>query len=567
MKLTFRQRLFLYVALLFIIVAVGIALFENSRERQFKTEALKEQLEIYTDVIQSQLTENNDFQVSPIQNIHNVFPAELRITILDLSGNVLFDNAVENAETLENHIDREEIIHARTTNTGSNIRLSESTDKKYLYFAKKYPSNYVRVALPYHIQVQQFIKADNLFLYFLLIIGGISLFLIHRITTRFGTSVKRLHNFAIQPSDTSINFGDDEIGIIGNKILENYKQIETHKKNLTLEKQKLLQHIQISEEGICFVSASGKVEYHNGLFIQHLNQLTDEPKSEVAAILIDPTFRSLHEFLVHGEDNYFDTQIKKHGKNFSVRVNRFEDKSFEIILNDITNEEKTKLLKKEMTGNIAHELRTPVTSIRGYLETVLNLPIDEEKKKYFIEKAFNQTIALSDLISDMSLLAKIDEASVSFVFEKVNVFDVVQDLKEEYREKLSEKNIPFNIDIPESLHITGNKSLLTSIFRNLLENALRYGGDNIEIALRLFKEDSDFYYFSFYDTGVGIADEKQLNRIFERFFRLSEGRTRDSGGSGLGLSIVKNAVQFHHGKINAKNRKEGGLEFLFSLKK
>lgn len=567
MKLTFRQRLFLYVALLFIIVTVGIALFENSRERHFKTEALKEQLEIYTDVIQSQVTENNDFQVSPIQNIHNVFPAELRITILDLSGNVLFDNAVENAETLENHIDREEIIHARTTNTGSNIRLSESTDKKYLYFAKKYPNNYVRVALPYHIQVQQFIKADNLFLYFLLIIGGISLFLIHRITTRFGTSVKRLHNFAVQPSDTSINFGDDEIGIIGNKILENYKQIEAHKKNLTLEKQKLLQHIQISEEGICFVSASGKVEYHNGLFIQHLNQLTDEPKSEVAAILIDPTFRSLHEFLVHGEDNYFDTQIKKHGKTFSVRVNRFEDKSFEIILNDITNEEKTKLLKKEMTGNISHELRTPVTSIRGYLETVLNLPIDEEKKKYFIEKAFNQTIALSDLISDMSLLAKIDEASVSFVFEKVNVFDVVQDLKEEYREKLSEKNIPFNIDIPENLHITGNKSLLTSIFRNLLENAIRYGGDNFEIGLRLYEEDSECYYFSFFDSGIGISNEKLLNRIFERFFRLNEGRTRDSGGSGLGLSIVKNAVQFHHGKITVKNRKEGGLEFLFSVKK
>lgn len=569
MKLTFRQRLFLYVALLFIIVTVGIALFENSRERQFKTEALTEQLEIYTDVIQSQLTLNNDFQISQVENVQNVMPPELRITILDLSGNVLFDNTVENVERLENHIGREEVIDARTTttNTGSHIRLSESTDIKYLYFAKKYSGNYVRVALPYDIEVRQFIKADNLFLYFLIIIGGVSLFLIHRITHQFGSSIKRLHNFAMQPSDTSINFTDDEIGVIGNKILENYKQIETHKKNLTLEKQKLLQHIQISEEGICFVSTSGKVEYHNGLFIQHLNQLTDEPKSEAAAILIDSTFQPLHEFLVHGEDNYFDTQIKKHGKNFSVRVNRFEDKSFEIILNDITNEEKTKLLKKEMTGNIAHELRTPVTSIRGYLETVLNLPIDEEKKKYFIEKAFNQTLELSNLISDMSLLAKIDEASASFAFEKVHIFTVLHDLKEENHQKISDKNSRFSIDIPENLHITGNKSLLISIFRNLLENALRYGGDDIEIALRLFKEDSEFYYFLFYDTGVGIADEKQLNRIFERFYRLSEGRTRDSGGSGLGLSIVKNAVQFHHGKITAKNRKEGGLEFLFSLKK
>src|SRR5699024_368806 len=137
------------------------------------------------------------------------------------------------------------------------------------------------------------------------------------------------------------------------------------------------------------------------------------------------------EFLVHGEDNYFDTQIKKHGKTFSARVNRFDDNSFEIILNDITKKEKTEKLKKEMTGNIAHELRTTVTSIRGYLETVLNLPIDEEKKKYFIEKAFNQTVVLSDLISDMSLLAKIDEVSEDFALEKVNIFDIVQSLKEE----------------------------------------------------------------------------------------------------------------------------------------
>src|SRR5690554_33168 len=567
MKLTFRQRLFLYVALLFIIVAVGIALFENSRERHFKTEALKEQLEIYTDVIQSQLTENNDFQIFSIDNVRNVFPPALRITILDLSGNVLFDNAVENAETLENHIGREEIIDARTTNTGSNIRLSESTDIKYLYFAKKYPSNYVRVALPYEIQVQQFIKADNLFLYFLLIIGGVSLFLIHRITTRFGASVKRLHNFAVQPSDTSINFGDDEIGIIGNKILENYKQIETHKKNLTLEKQKLLQHIQISEEGICFVSTSGKVEYHNGLFIQHLNQLTDEPKSEAAAILIDSTFQPLHEFLIHGEDNYFDTQINKHGKIFSLRAIIFEDKSFEIILTDISQQEKTQKLKQEITGNIAHELRTPITSIRAYLETVLDHELPDDKKEYFIRQAYTQTMTLSEMIKDISIISRVEEAPNSFDLEAVDIRHLLSNLKEEKATALAEKNMKMQWDLPEKCIVKGNLSLLNSIFRNLIENSIRYAGENVVINISVYKEDEKFYYFSFYDTGKGIQNETALNRIFERFYRVHEGRTRDTGGSGLGLSIVKNAVLFHKGMITAKNRKNAGLEFIFNLHK
>ncbi|HZW78377.1 MAG TPA: ATP-binding protein [Flavobacteriaceae bacterium] len=567
MKLTFRQRLFLYVAFLFIVVTTGIAVFENSREKHFKTEALKEHLEIYTEVIQAKLVENKDSQTISLEDIHNVFPDELRITILDLSGNVLFDNAVENADALENHIDRKEIIDARISSTGSNIRRSESTAIKYLYFAKKYPQNYIRVALPYDIQVQQFIKADNLFLYFLLTIGGISLYLIHRITTQFGASIKRLHNFAIEPSDTSINFSNDEIGIIGNKILENYKQIDEHKKNLTLERQKLLQHIQVLEEGICFISPQKEIEFYNALFIQYLNTLSDEPSSDAKTVLIDTVFQDVQQFIEKGKTSFFETTLQKHGKTFSLRANRFDDNSFEIILNDITKEEKTKMLKREMTGNIAHELRTPVTSIRGYLETVLNLPIDDEKKRYFIEKAFNQTLELSNLIADVSLLAKIDEASVPFAFEKVNIFDIVHDLKEENRKRLSNKNSRFNIEIPKNIYITGNKSLLISIFRNLLENALRYGGDNIEIALRLYKEDADLYYFSFYDTGIGIADEKQLNRIFERFYRLSEGRTRDSGGSGLGLSIVKNAIQFHNGKITVKNRKEGGLEFLFSFQK
>lgn len=569
MKLTFRQRLFLYVALLFIIVTVGIALFENSRERQFKTEALTEQLEIYTDVIQSQLTLNNDFQISQVENVQNVMPPELRITILDLSGNVLFDNAVENVERLENHIGREEVIDARTTTTnmGSHIRLSESTDIKYLYFAKKYSGNYVRVALPYDIEVRQFIKADNLFLYFLIIIGGVSLFLIHRITHQFGSSIKRLHNFAMQPSDTSINFTDDEIGVIGNKILENYKQIEAHKKNLTLEKQKLLQHIQISEEGICFVSSSGKVEYHNGLFIQYLNQLTDEPKSEAYEVLIDPTFEQLHDFIVHGEDNYFDTQINKHGKIFSLRAIIFEDKSFEIILTDISQQEKTQKLKQEITGNIAHELRTPVTSIRAYLETVLDHELPDDKKEYFIRQAYTQTMTLSEMIKDISIISRVEEAPNSFDLEAVDIRHLLSNLKEEKATALAEKNMKMQWDLPEKCIVKGNLSLLNSIFRNLIENSIRYAGENVVINISVYKEDEKFYYFSFYDTGKGIQNETALNRIFERFYRVHEGRTRDTGGSGLGLSIVKNAVLFHKGMITAKNRKNAGLEFIFNLHK
>jgi two-component system phosphate regulon sensor histidine kinase PhoR len=315
------------------------------------------------------------------------------------------------------------------------------------------------------------------------------------------------------------------------------------------------------------LSPDHKVEYHNGLFIQYLNTIADEASSDASRILKDENFIELQDFLNQNKQHYFAKVISKQGKIFSVRANLFEDGSFEIILSDITKEEKTKRLKQEMTGNIAHELRTPITSIRGYLETVLDQPLSDEKRQYFIERAFQQTIALSEIIQDMSLITKMEEAPNLFSLEKINIGQLLEKIQEELSVQLGAKQIEMRWQVPEHLEITGNENLLYSLFRNLTDNAIRYGGENLIINISIYNEDADFYYFSFYDTGIGVKDESHLNRIFERFFCISEGRTRDNGGTGLGLSIVKNAVLFHKGNITVKNRKEGGLEFLFTLKK
>jgi signal transduction histidine kinase len=248
-----------------------------------------------------------------------------------------------------------------------------------------------------------------------------------------------------------------------------------------------------------------------------------------------------------------------------VRVNIFDDKSFEIIINDITKQEKTRRLKQEMTGNITHELRTPVTGIRGCLETILEHRLEPEKKDYFIKSAYEQVLSLSELIQDMSLITKIEEAPQSFKLKSVNIAHLLFGLKEEFSASLQEKNIQMEWKIDENVVVKGNQNLIYSIFRNLTDNVVRYAGNNVKISISRYSEDKDFYYFSYSDTGVGISGEQHLNRLFERFYRVNEGRTRDTGGSGLGLSIVKNAVAFHKGTIVAKNKAGGGLEFLFKL--
>ena len=570
MKLSYRQRLFLYFGVLFTLFTIGIIVFDQIQERKDKTLALEEKLEVYTTIIQAGLTEHQDSLGLTISRLQQLIPKDLRITIISQAGQVLYDNKIEDFTHLNNHKDRPEIVKAQQEGKGADIRLSNSNQLKYLYFAKITDDKFIRVALPYDIQLQQILKPDNISLYFVMLFFGIFLYFIHITTKRFGNTIKQLRDYVLNSDKINVaqlQFSNDELGEIGSKIADNYHQLKESQKTILLEKQKLLQHIHVLEEGICFLSSDQKVEFHNGLFIQYLNTISNETSSNASIILQDDNFKELQLFLTQKEEPYFENTINKQGKIFSVRANFFEDESFEIILSDITKQEKIKQLKQEMTGNIAHELRTPITSIRGYLETVLNTAMDDENKNYFIERAFQQTLALSDITQDMTLIAKMEEAPDKFAFSKIKMEYLLQKIKENAAIQLDEKKIEMKWDFSPHLEISGNENLLYSLFNNLTENAIRYAGENIAIHISVYNEDADFYYFSFYDTGIGIQNESHLNRIFERFFRGNEGRTRDTGGTGLGLSVVKNAVLFHKGKITAKNRKDGGLEFLFSLKK
>ena len=568
MKLNYKQRLFLYFAIIFAVFTVGVVVFEQSRELKFRTYALEEKLDASAEMIYSALR-NNNHRIEVLDSLMRLFPQNIRVSVIDRQGFVLFDNSISDISQLENHAERPEIVKALENGKGTNIRISASNNREYLYYARKFGDRYIRVALPYDIDTQQLLKTDKTFLYFIVVLLSAMLLLMYFVTNRFGKSIKQLRDFVTVSNKNDIpdfNFPNDELGEIGARITENYRQLNESKTKIDLEREKLLQHVHSSEEGICFFSADRKVEFYNSLFIQYLNTIADEPASNLSAVFTDDAFDEMNRFLSSGNGKYFETQIRRQGKTFSLRVNIFEDKGFEIVLNDITKQEKTRLLKQEMTGNIAHELRTPVTSIRGYLETLLEQPLGEDKKRHFIAQAYSQAIVLTELIQDMSLITKIEEASQSFEMENINIHNLLQTLKDDLALPLQEKNIDMQWSIPDDLIIKGNQNLLYAVFRNLTDNVIRYAGENINIRISKYNEDRDFYYFSFYDTGSGIADESHLNRLFERFYRINEGRTRDSGGSGLGLSIVKNAVAFHKGNITVKNRKEGGLEFLFKIK-
>jgi len=173
---------------------------------------------------------------------------------------------------------------------------------------------------------------------------------------------------------------------------------------------------------------------------------------------------------------------------------------------------------------------------------------------------------LSDLIQDLSQLNKMEEAGDLYEIEEVNIFETVNLVIDDLMFKIEERKIKIDIDIAENTRMIGNRSILYSIWRNLIENSVNYAGEGVHIKARNYLEDAKFYYFTISDNGVGIAEE-HLSRIFDRFYRIDKGRSRSMGGTGLGLSIVKNGVLFHKGEISVKNLKGGGVEFVFSLAK
>lgn len=243
-------------------------------------------------------------------------------------------------------------------------------------------------------------------------------------------------------------------------------------------------------------------------------------------------------------------------------------KSLEDALEDVENEKQTnKRLKREMTHNIAHELRTPVSSLRGYLEALVECDdIDEDRKKLFTQRAYLQSLRLSDLLRDIGLVTKIEESPEQIKKERLSLYDIVSDVLDEFSEKMQARVIVARNDVPVDLEIDGSPSLVYAIFRNLVENSCKYAGKNVTVVISAEKA-GDEVQVRYYDTGTGVPED-MLDRIFERFYRIPGKPSedyRDDVGSGLGLSVVRNAVAFHGGTIKAVLRKEGGLEFDFRL--
>lgn len=247
---------------------------------------------------------------------------------------------------------------------------------------------------------------------------------------------------------------------------------------------------------------------------------------------------------------YFTT--RKLGRDIE-RVNRYE-----------AEQEKNRI-KRQLTNNINHELKTPVASIQVCLETLLSgISLSDEKRQELIEHCYTHNERLRRLLNDVSLITRMEDGGQLISKESIVVNNLVKEIAEELEMMPDEERLTLHTDFREEVVIDGNLALIGSIFNNLTENAIAYSeGKNIYISL--IENCKETCLIRFEDDGKGVRPE-QLPLLFDRFYRVDKGRSRQKGGTGLGLAIVKHAVQFHGGTITVTNRPGGGLRFDFTLR-
>lgn len=460
----------------------------------------------------------------------------LRVTVISSSsGDVLFDTSLFEGASMDNHAKRPEVLQALAEGYGYDIRRVSSVHNKEYFYVATYHEGYgivVRSSLPYELAMYTNSTGNLLLMIIAGIIMILVLYLLYRTVRLAGSS-----EFATQ---------------------------------------KLLQHLLIAQEGVAIFDSRRRLVFANHLFSEYADLLSSKHLLKVEDILSLPELRGINRFIENdgylnndARETHFAEKLEVSGRVFAIRCVLFKDKGFEVSINDITVTEEQTRLKRQLTHNAAHEFKTPVCSIQGYLETIIqNYPhnLNDEQLMHFIKRCYSQSNRLNNLVQDMSQLNEMTSPLQRVNKELVDLSLLVRNMLSDVGNKIQEQEITVVDKLPGTLLINADASMLYSVFRNLMDNAIAYAGSRTTVCISCFRSDEKFYYFSFSDNGPGVPEE-HLSRIFERFYRVDKGRSRKLGGTGLGLAIVKNAVALHGGTISARRSQDGGLEFVFKLQR
>ncbi len=497
---------------------------------------------------------------------------DTRITVILKNGKVVADSK-KPPETMENHITRPEIIFAlKKGKIGHSIRFSTTVKAHMLYVAIPLENNGGKVFAI--LRVSLFIKNIDKFLtilgkniyfmsFILFILSiGIAIVFSKNISKPIDKIIDASEKIAKGSFKIRVNIKrDDEIG----ELIDNFnfmaEKLDSFFSELISQKEKLKNIIDSINEGVIVIDKQGKIETTNHKF-KNIFNISDLKNRYYWEILNNVEFEELIKSTAEKKQRQ-TREYKRGDKIFLCETAIMQNNKIIIVFHDITERKKMEIYKRELIDNVSHELKTPLTLIQGFVETLEEEEQDETKRKY-LEIIKKNSERLINIVNDLAVLSKTESKfSDKSDFKKISLNPIINNTAMLFKERMEKKGIKFKIKIPKSdIFIIGDSFLMEEVLTNLLDNAYKYT-EKGKIVVSLRKEKNNAI-LTVSDTGIGIPSNS-IERIFERFYVVDKSRSRQTGGTGLGLSIVKHIILLHSGNIKVESEEGKGSEFIITL--
>ncbi|WP_434297934.1 two-component system histidine kinase PnpS [Clostridium sporogenes] len=533
----------------------------------------------YIESSKSRLKNNNSLILKVIGNEdpknivnfikNNYKDNDIRVTLLDYKGNVLVDSK-ENRVELENHNKREEIINAKKNGEAYSVRYSNTRKVESVYFASKVNSDYIIRSAIDMKDIKLLEKNYSKYYISIILFSFILSFLFSsRISMAMIKPIKNLEfvtaRIARGDFDRRVIINsEDEIGRLGKTfnimadILEN-SLVEVRDKQNRLEAI-----LKSMDSGVVAIDKEFKVIMIN----PYANKLFGIKRDIIGENLMD-NIRDfeLERVLKDKEPGYKEINILWPEKR-TLRIkttdiiSKYDNIGTVAVVQDITDIKKLENMREQFVANVSHELKTPLTSIKGFSET-LKYVEDKKNREKFLQIINDEADRLTRLINDILVLSNIEKQKQELIKEEIDLNELIEKVYCLVKKSAEDKNIKINIVEGKVPLLIGNKDKYNQMIINLIDNAIKYTEPNGEVNIGT-KQDKDNIIFWVEDTGVGISKE-HLDRIFERFYRVDKARSRAEGGTGLGLAIVKHIVLGINGKIEVKSEPKKGTKFIVKI--
>lgn len=523
----------------------------------------KETLAIYNECVVRE-----DYKDSKLLSLYKFKDNLVRFTMINKEGEVIFDNEITK---LDNHNNRQEIIDAFKNGSGSSVRYSESLSTSMVYVATKIDDNTViRSSVPVN-SIRVFTSGTlKYYIAIILLVFVLSLFLAVKLVKIIVYPINELQKVTSKIENGDLNkraiiYNYDEIGFLAQTFNNIADQLEIRIIDSLDKKNKLEAILESMESGVIAIDNNENIILINSYSQKLFDLKEDNIGKKISDCIIDydlinfireiPEIGTKEIKLFHPIER--ELRVKK-----SPIINYLNNSiGIVITVQDITDIKRLENMRSEFVANVSHELKTPLTSIKGFSET-LRYVDDSETKNKFLDIIDKESERLTNLINDILILSNIENIH-KMESEYFNPGDVIENVLDMVKSQAYKKSIIIKYNDCFNSEILGSKDKFHQLAVNLIENAIKYSNENGVVKIDLTLEEQ-YFVFKVKDNGIGIP-KNDIPRIFERFYRVD--KSRSTRGTGLGLAIVKHIVKLFNGEISVKSKVGIGSTFTVKIKK